>query len=123
MMIHVLHHGAAFCGQPGLPKDWPEGDRWVGLDHPELSNCHRCLEAVVGMKDRPKNPPVPGWGVLDADGRRIVWHVPEEEARAVYTEKTHAVLVRDLLLTPEDVLSHYADCSPESSWVKIEGKP
>ncbi len=29
MILHILHNGAALCGLPGAPCDWPEGHKWV----------------------------------------------------------------------------------------------
>jgi hypothetical protein len=31
MIIHILWHGKALCGQPGLPCEWPVDHKWVGL--------------------------------------------------------------------------------------------
>lgn len=31
MIVHILWHGRALCGQSGLPCDWPEDHKWVGL--------------------------------------------------------------------------------------------
>lgn len=33
-----------------------------------------------------------GWGVLDAQGQWLVWHVDEKLARKVYDKKTNVVL-------------------------------
>ena len=30
-LVHILWHGKALCGQPGLPCEWPAGHQWVGL--------------------------------------------------------------------------------------------
>lgn len=30
-MVHILWHGKALCGQPGLPCNWPADHKWVGL--------------------------------------------------------------------------------------------
>ena len=31
MTVHVLESGASLCGMAGVPKDWPEGHKWVSL--------------------------------------------------------------------------------------------
>ena len=40
--IHVLRHGRALCGLPGLPRDWPEGHRWVSSLSVEEATCAPC---------------------------------------------------------------------------------
>jgi hypothetical protein len=33
VVIHLLHEGFPLCGfSELLPRDWPDGHRWVGLD-------------------------------------------------------------------------------------------
>jgi hypothetical protein len=44
MIIHILAHGKAFCGKPGLPKDWEKEHFWVSLDDAKKINCPDCLE-------------------------------------------------------------------------------
>jgi hypothetical protein len=50
-MIHILRHGRAVCGKPGMPGDWQDGDKWIAptddeLKDPNIANrvsCHDCL--------------------------------------------------------------------------------
>ena len=44
--IHILFHGLALCGQPGIPAEWPNGDRWVSVDDKEKSTCQGCQTSV-----------------------------------------------------------------------------
>lgn len=46
MVNHILYHGAALCGQPGLPKDWPEGEKWVYADDLAHVTCPSCKVAI-----------------------------------------------------------------------------
>lgn len=47
-VVHILKHGSAYCGQPGLPADWPDDHAWIGHDDEEhlvRADCAACLEA------------------------------------------------------------------------------
>ncbi len=46
MTIHVLHGGQAFCGQPGIPRDWPDDHRWVPLKDWAKATCFGCRANV-----------------------------------------------------------------------------
>lgn len=41
-VIHVLDGGVSICGMPGLPKDWPEGHRWVRINEAHMASCEVC---------------------------------------------------------------------------------
>lgn len=41
-LAHILFGGQALCGQPGVPADWPAGDRWVNRDDWTAATCNRC---------------------------------------------------------------------------------
>ena len=53
MIVHILYHGQAFCGQPGLPKDWPADHRWVLPSDRKDATCQKCLRVL----DEPNPPP------------------------------------------------------------------
>lgn len=54
MIIHILRHGTTLCGLTTVPKDWPEGNRWVSYEDPENLSEVNCLECLAGPKP-PKN--------------------------------------------------------------------
>lgn len=54
MIIHILRHGATLCGITVMPKDWPEGHRWVSFEDPEGILQANCSECLAGPKP-PKN--------------------------------------------------------------------
>lgn len=45
-VVHVLTAGAALCGQPGLPKNWPKNHWWVRVEDVAQANCPGCLKAL-----------------------------------------------------------------------------
>lgn len=51
LTVHVLHHGRALCGKPGVPGKWEPGHKWVRLDSDESGprsavNCDGCMRAL-----------------------------------------------------------------------------
>lgn len=48
-VVHILHHGRPLCGAfPGkVPRDWPEGHKWVGLDERHLCSCGECVAIAL----------------------------------------------------------------------------
>lgn len=50
-LIHILKHGQAMCGKPGVPGDWKDGHRWIGFNRPDQFEeqspftCQPCLFA------------------------------------------------------------------------------
>jgi hypothetical protein len=41
--VHVLHHGMPICGFAStVPRDWPEGHRWVSILDWEKATCGAC---------------------------------------------------------------------------------
>jgi hypothetical protein len=51
-IVHILHHGVALCGQPGLPSTWPLGQRWVRLED-DGATCRGCI-AAAGQRETPR---------------------------------------------------------------------
>jgi hypothetical protein len=39
MIVHILWHGKALCGQAGLPCEWPVDHKWVGLPDVKEQNA------------------------------------------------------------------------------------
>lgn len=54
--VHILRHGAALCGQAGVPAEWPENHRWVSVGQHENPGprgrpgcmCAECETALAG---------------------------------------------------------------------------
>jgi hypothetical protein len=45
--VHILHHGLPLCRfSTALPRDWPEGHKWTGLDEIEDARCGACMAAA-----------------------------------------------------------------------------
>jgi hypothetical protein len=45
MIVHVLFRGYALCGfSQALPRDWPEGHRWVHYALRADATCASCRE-------------------------------------------------------------------------------
>lgn len=46
-IVHILHHGFAMCGKPGVPGSWPKGEVWVRIhDDADRATCGGCREAL-----------------------------------------------------------------------------
>lgn len=45
--VHILHEGRALCGLQGLPADWPDGHRWVGVEDKGRATCVVCKRAAT----------------------------------------------------------------------------
>lgn len=43
-LIHVLRFGRALCPIEGVPSDWPEGHKWVGIQQHAQATCTCCAE-------------------------------------------------------------------------------
>lgn len=59
MPVHILRHGRTLCGMPGVPADWPEGHKWVGLNDEGLADdatCRKCIRRLLNPEVTP--PPV-----------------------------------------------------------------
>lgn len=40
--IHILHQGVSLCRMPGVPAKWPEGHKWVSVEHATEATCPSC---------------------------------------------------------------------------------
>jgi len=49
-MIHILAYGAALCGMKGVPRDWPEGHRWIGFFDAQWREHATCPECIAAAK-------------------------------------------------------------------------
>ncbi len=48
MIVHVLEKGYPLCGfSSELPRDWPEGHKWTGLNDLEPATCLECRAAAA----------------------------------------------------------------------------
>lgn len=53
VVVHILHHGRALCPQPGVPRDWPRGHKWLSIADVEAglqSNCPGCVAGHRKMR-------------------------------------------------------------------------
>lgn len=51
--VHILFQGLPRCRfSTQVPRDWPEGHKWVSDADADLATCHGCLQdaAVVPKK-------------------------------------------------------------------------
>ena len=48
--VHILHYGVTLCGITSLPKDWADGDRWIGKLEHQIgrwhADCPECLRKL-----------------------------------------------------------------------------
>lgn len=50
-VVHILRHGAAMCGQLGMPREWPDSHRWVSFEDSAVlddATCERCRAVFQG---------------------------------------------------------------------------
>lgn len=48
LQIHILQEGFPLCRfSNAIPKDWPAGNQWVGMDGKKDATCVRCLQECV----------------------------------------------------------------------------
>ncbi len=53
LLIHILKHGKALCGKPGVPGDWEDGHRWLRFDRPDHFEeqspfmCQSCISVFT----------------------------------------------------------------------------
>ena len=40
LIVHVLHHGVTLCSMPGVPRDWPAGNRFVTVAEARAGAAH-----------------------------------------------------------------------------------
>lgn len=55
-VVHIVFLGRAYCGQPGIPADWPEGHRWVPLKKRADATCSACIQALNDKGRGIRNP-------------------------------------------------------------------
>lgn len=53
-VVHILMHGSAHCGKPGVPGDWSDEHSWVSFQDEENAsavNCPECIEVRESFRD------------------------------------------------------------------------
>jgi hypothetical protein len=46
-VVHILYEGRALCGLPGIPREWPEGHRWVRKEERNRATCSGCKRGAA----------------------------------------------------------------------------
>lgn len=50
--VHILRHGMPLCGfSRDVPRDWPPGHLWVGLDDQTMATCLGCKAKLENKSD------------------------------------------------------------------------
>lgn len=45
--VHLLRHGYALCGLSGMPRYWPQGNTWAGIDEAHVASCEECKSVLA----------------------------------------------------------------------------
>lgn len=46
-VVHIMRKGYPLCGfSQSLPKFWPTGHSWVGLENKQQATCENCLNSL-----------------------------------------------------------------------------
>jgi hypothetical protein len=54
LIVHLLWYGLPLCRfNTGLPSNWPEGHRWVGLNDDDKTpvNCPECVRLLTACTE------------------------------------------------------------------------
>jgi len=87
--VHILRHGFALCGLPGLPGDWPKANVWVYMEEEEASkvNCVACaaraLDIMAGRESPISAAPAPGGGKYETEGYALLNATEGDAALAI----------------------------------------
>lgn len=53
VIVHILQHGNPLCRfRAGVPRDWPEGHKWVGIEDYSDANCPMCVRALHKLQGK-----------------------------------------------------------------------
>ncbi len=51
-LVHILRFGFALCHfSPDLPRNWPNGQRWVEINDLSIATCATCKRIAKKMKN------------------------------------------------------------------------
>jgi hypothetical protein len=51
LIVHILHYGLPLCRfTAAVPRDWPSGNKWVGLGEPGAT-CTRCIKVALERRE------------------------------------------------------------------------
>ena len=85
--VHILHNGVAICGA-GIPRDWPEGHKWVRADSSPVATCTAC-RYVHGLSAlEPAQPVVDDRADVLTLARSLCWVVEQ-------VHQSHHMLARE----------------------------
>ena len=55
MVIHILRAGLTLCGfSREVPRDWPEGHKWVAESDEPLATCVSCKDTLSKEREKEK---------------------------------------------------------------------
>jgi len=53
-LVHILKHGYAMCGRPGIPSTWEPKEYFLSFEDPaakRVANCQACLRHLQAHED------------------------------------------------------------------------
>lgn len=107
MSVHILKHGAALCGLPGIPATWADGERWMPFDVTQNARtceldgvdfCKACVKAIAepeasgGMMAASNTTTLRDWTCNDCGGSPHKHICPRDHAKLA---KDYAKLADD----------------------------
>lgn len=52
VVVHILDRGRALCPLKGIPRDWPQGHKWLSIADIEAGVESNCKDCIAGYRTK-----------------------------------------------------------------------